>query len=53
MSGSKLELDVDLSVTRGMSYYGLAIKTHLKAKEEIWKLTYFTMQKYINLQEIL
>jgi hypothetical protein len=27
-------------------------KMYLKAKEEIWKLTYFTMQKY-NLQKIL
>ncbi len=25
---------------------------HLKAKEELWKLKYFTVQKY-NLQEIL
>jgi hypothetical protein len=23
----------------------------LKAKEELWKLKYFTMQKYINLQK--
>jgi hypothetical protein len=22
------------------------MKKHLKAKEELWKLTYFTMQKY-------
>jgi hypothetical protein len=28
------------------------IKTYLKAKEELWKLKYFTMQKY-NLQKIL
>jgi hypothetical protein len=26
---------------------------YLKAKEELWKLKYFTMQKYINLQKIL
>jgi hypothetical protein len=31
---------------------GLAIyiEKYLKAKEELWKLKYFTMQKYINLQ---
>jgi hypothetical protein len=28
------------------------IKKDLKAKEELWKLKYFTMQKY-NLQKIL
>jgi hypothetical protein len=34
--------------------YGLAIyiEKHLKAKEELWKLKYFSMQKY-NLQTIL
>jgi len=39
---------------RGVSQYGLAIyiKKYLKAKEELWKLKYFTMQKY-NLQKIL
>jgi hypothetical protein len=33
---------------------GLAIdiKKYLKAKEELWKLKYFTMQKY-NLQKLL
>jgi hypothetical protein len=33
--------------TRGMSQHGLAIymKKYLKAKEELWKLKYFTMQK--------
>jgi hypothetical protein len=38
--------------TRGVSHCGLAIyiKKYLKAKEELWKLKYFTMQKY-NLQE--
>jgi hypothetical protein len=38
-----------LSETRGMSHCGLAIyiKKHLKAKEELWKLKYFTIQKYI------
>jgi hypothetical protein len=42
------------SVTRGVSHCGLAIyiKNYLKAKEELWKLKYFTMQKY-NLQKIL
>ncbi len=37
--------------TRGVSHCGLAIK-YLKAKEELWKLKYFTMQEY-NLQKIL
>ncbi len=34
---------------RGLSHSGLAIytKKDLKAKEELWKLKYFTMQKYI------
>jgi hypothetical protein len=38
--------------TRGVSHYGLAIyiKKYLKAREELWKLKYFTMQKY-NLQQ--
>jgi hypothetical protein len=37
-----------------VSQCGLAIyiKTYLKAKEELWKLKYFTMQKY-NLSKIL
>jgi hypothetical protein len=40
--------------TRGVSHFGLAIyiKKYLKAKGEIWKLKYFTMQNY-NLQKIL
>jgi hypothetical protein len=40
--------------TRGVSHCGLAIyiKKYLKAKEELWKLKYFTLQKY-NLQKIL
>jgi hypothetical protein len=31
--------------TRGVSHYGLAIyiKKYLKAKEELWKLKYFTL----------
>jgi hypothetical protein len=35
-----------------VSHHGLAIyiKKYLKAKEELWKLKYFTMQKY-NLQK--
>ncbi len=35
-----------------MSHYGLVIyiKKYLKAKEELWKLKYLTMQKY-NLQK--
>jgi hypothetical protein len=44
----------DYGKTRGVSHCGLAIyiKKYLKAKEELWKLKYFTMQKY-NLQKIL
>jgi hypothetical protein len=40
--------------TRGVSHCGLAIyiKKYLKAKDELWKLKYFTMQQY-NLQKIL
>jgi hypothetical protein len=40
--------------TRGVSHCGLAIyiKTYIKAKEELRKLKYFTMQKH-NLQKIL
>jgi hypothetical protein len=39
-------------ITRGVSHYGLAIyvKKYLKAKEELLKFKYFTMQKY-NLQK--
>jgi hypothetical protein len=34
--------------TRGVSQHGLAIyiKNYVKAKEELWKLKIFTMQKY-------
>jgi hypothetical protein len=32
--------------------FAICIKKYLKAKEESWKLKYFTMQKY-NLQKIL
>jgi hypothetical protein len=41
-------------LTRGVTHCGLAIyiKKYLKAKEELWKLKYSTMQKY-NLQKIL
>jgi hypothetical protein len=40
--------------TRGVSHCGLAIyiKTYLKAKEELWKAKYFTMQK-LYVQKIL
>jgi hypothetical protein len=30
-----------------------ALKKYLKAKEELWKLKYITMQKYISLQKLL
>jgi hypothetical protein len=38
--------------TSGVSHCGLAIyiRKYLKAKEDLWKLKYFTMQKY-NLQK--
>jgi hypothetical protein len=38
-----------------MSHSGLAIymKMDLKAKEELWKLKYFTMQKYKSPKKIL
>jgi hypothetical protein len=41
-------------IIRGASHCGLAIciKKYLKAKEELWKLKYFTMQTY-NLQKNL
>jgi hypothetical protein len=41
-------------ITRGVSHCGLAIyiKKYLKAKEELWELKYFIMQKS-NLQKIL
>ncbi len=41
-----------LLTPRGVSHCGLPnyIKKYLKAKEELWKLKYFTMQKY-NLQK--
>jgi len=42
----------DQNTRRGVLHYGLAIyvKKYLKAKEELWKLKYFTIQKY-NLQK--
>jgi hypothetical protein len=42
-------LDSKCCETRGVSHYALAIyiKKYLKAKEELWKLKYFTMKKYI------
>jgi hypothetical protein len=40
-----------------VSYYGLAIYIELQCisrqKEELWKLTYFTMQKYNFQKKIL
>jgi hypothetical protein len=43
-----------LELTRGVSHCGLVIyiKKYLEAKGKLWKLEYFTMQKY-NLQNIL
>jgi len=38
-------------VGSGAAGQAIYIKTYLKAKEELWKLKYFTMQIY-NLQEI-
>jgi hypothetical protein len=39
---------------KGVSHLGLGIciKMYFEAKEELWKLKYFTMQKY-NLHKIL
>jgi hypothetical protein len=44
--GKKME--VLATTTRGVSHYGLAmyIKMDFKAKEELWKLKYFTMAKH-------
>jgi hypothetical protein len=41
---------ISLTYTRGVSHCSLAVyikKKYLKAKEELWKFKYFTMQKYI------
>jgi hypothetical protein len=45
---------LEVTKTRGVSQCGLAmyIKKYFKAKEELWELKYFTMQKY-NLQKLL
>jgi len=39
---------MNMNLTRGVAHCGLAIyiKKYLKAKEELRKLKYFTMQKY-------
>jgi hypothetical protein len=52
--GIVARLGLSMHKTRGVSHCGLAIyiKKDLNAKEELWKLKYFTMQKY-NLQKIL
>jgi hypothetical protein len=43
-----VKMGKDPSTTRGVSHCGLAIyiKEYIKAKEELRKLKYFTMQKY-------
>jgi hypothetical protein len=48
------KIPTPLKETRGVSHCGLAMytKKYLKAKEELWKYKYFTMQQY-NLQNIL
>jgi hypothetical protein len=45
---------LEVTKTRGVSHCGLAmhIKKYFTAKEELWKLKYFTMQKY-NFQKVL
>jgi hypothetical protein len=45
-------LYIYIDITRHVSHYGLAIynKKYLKAKEELWKFKYFSMQKN-NLKE--
>jgi hypothetical protein len=51
----KATLEPPQRQTRGVSHYGLVIymNKYFKAKEEkLWKLKYFTMQKY-NLQKML
>jgi hypothetical protein len=47
-SDCTLVLRLYLTQRRGVSHRGLAIciKMYLKEKEELWKLQYFTMQKY-------
>jgi hypothetical protein len=47
-----LVIERNMVKTRGVSRCDLAIyiKKYLKAKEELWKFKYFTMQKY-NLQK--
>jgi hypothetical protein len=44
----------EIPIQQGVRHCGHAIyiRTYLKAKEELWKLKYFTMQKY-NLQKSL
>jgi hypothetical protein len=44
-----------LSLTRSATHCSLAIyiKKYLKAKEELWKLKYFTMQKNVIFKKIL
>jgi hypothetical protein len=46
---SRKQLLVHSFETWGVSHYGfpLYIKKHLKAKEEVWRFQYFTMQKYL------
>jgi hypothetical protein len=46
-SPNKLVFFLQTIITRGVPHCGLAIyiKKNLKAKEEFWKLKYFTMQK--------
>jgi len=52
--GIVARLGLSMHKTTGVSHCGLAIyiKKDLNAKEELWKLKYFSMQKY-NLQKIL
>jgi hypothetical protein len=44
----ELAFKLNCMETRGVSHCGLAIyiKTYFKAKEELWKPKYFTIQKY-------
>jgi hypothetical protein len=51
---SELMIETMPNLTRGVSHCGLAIyiKKYLRAKEELWKLKYFIMQKH-NLQKML
>jgi hypothetical protein len=54
MGAEVLISEVEIYLNKGcVTLCGLAIyiKKYLKAKEKLWKLKYFTMQKNINLKK--